>query len=200
MKRTPRKAIDKPPPREAILEAALRTIAEHTISGTRMRQIADQAGMSQGNLHYYFPAKADLFLALLDEMLETFSEERSSQLANGSLSPTQKLECFLDQMKDILLERRHLMDVYFDFWVQGTRDPTIQQKIQGMYARWRQDVAVAVEEGVRSGAFDPTHAPLIPTLLVSLMQGGSLQYLIEDEAFDIDAYFDAARALILRLL
>ena len=199
-RQTANRASEKTPPREAILEAALQIIAENTISRTRMRQIADRAGMSQGNLHYYFPSKAALFQSLLDDMLAMFSEERRSQLADSDLPTERKLECFLDQMKGILLERRHLMDVYYDFWVQGTRDPKIRRKMQGMYARYRKDIAGVVEEGVQSGAFDPTHAPLIPALLVSLMQGATLQYLMDEEAFDLDAYFDAAHTLILKLL
>jgi hypothetical protein len=44
-------------PAEAILEAALDTILIDKISGARLRQVAKQACMSQGNLHdYYMPA------------------------------------------------------------------------------------------------------------------------------------------------
>ncbi len=61
---------EKNDPAETILEAALETIFVEKISGARLRQVARRAGMSQGNLHYYYPTKDELFQALLDHLLK----------------------------------------------------------------------------------------------------------------------------------
>ncbi len=187
------------PPPERILEAALEVLSEHKISGTRMRQIARQAEMSQGNLHYYFPSKDALFLNLLDHLLERFVQERKDTLSDANIRPILKLSFILNQDRDIILRRKEL-DVFFDFWVQGTRDPAIREKITSLYARWRHDISLVIDEGVRTGLFNPRHAPLIPALLVSVMDGAALQYLIDPNAFDLDAYFTTAYEMILQLL
>jgi TetR/AcrR family transcriptional regulator len=183
-------------PERRILDAALQTIAEDKISGTRMRRIAEKAGMSQGNLHYYFPAKAQLFFALLEDMLATFVEDRESDLLKGDLPPLKKLELFFDQMRRIILERRRHMYAFYDFWVQGTTDDDIRVVIQGMYARWREDIRQVVREGVNQGIFDASAAQTLPPLMVSLMEGAALQHLIDGEALDLDAYFSAAMRII----
>ncbi len=188
-----------PSPRERILDAALEVLSEKKISGTRMRQIARQAEMSQGNLHYYFPSKDALFLDLLDHLLERFVEERKDTLADANIRPILKLSFILNQDQDIIRRRKEL-DVFFDFWVQGTRDEAIQEKISSLYARWRDDIGLIVDEGIRTGLFNPRHAAILPALLVSIMDGAALQYLIDPEAFSLDDYFHSAYEMILLLV
>ena len=106
----PATKLKKEAPISRILNAALATIAENTISGTRMRQIASTADMSQGNLHYYFPSKDGLFQSLLEDILSSFIEERQSELDNQALTPSEKIRCFLSQMQSILEDRRPTME------------------------------------------------------------------------------------------
>ena len=130
---------EKNDPAETILEAALETILIDKISGARLRQVAKRASMSQGNLHYYYPAKDDLFQSLLDHLLKTFVHERKTILADRSVQPEEKLRFFFNQQIQ-LIQRAKEVVIFFDFWVQGTKDIKIRKKIQKMYARWREDI------------------------------------------------------------
>jgi AcrR family transcriptional regulator len=185
---------------DSILRAALETIAEKKISGTRMRLIAERAGMSQGNLHYYFPTKTDLFLALLDDMLAQFVEEREAWLTASEQGPPEKLAAFIAQKEQLLLGNRSLMQAYYDFWVRGTADPAVRAQFQHMYDTWRADIERVVQEGVAQGVFDPRGAPEAPALLVALMEGAAMQYLIDSERFNLHAHFRAAKEMVFRLL
>ncbi len=185
--------------RKEILQATLEAIDECKISGAHLRDIASRAGISQGHLHYYYPSKQELFLDLLDYLLECFVEERRDVMLNCEIEPVPKLAFFLKQDMDVIRRKRD-MNVFYDFWVQGTRDPAIRQKIQELYGRWRDDIRSVVQKGVDAGAFSPRHADLIPFLLVSLMEGAALQHLIDEEAFDLEAYFAAAQDMVLKLL
>ena len=49
------------------LEAALHLFSTQGFRGTTMRQIADHAGVSMGNLYYHFPAKEDIFTELIEQ-------------------------------------------------------------------------------------------------------------------------------------
>lgn len=191
---------DPAPQETAILRAALETIAENKISGTRMRLIAARAGMSQGNLHHYFATKTDLLLALLDEMLATFVREREEWLNKTELAPREKLADFIEQKKRLLLARKALMQAYHDFWVHGTTDPAIQAQFQRMYDKWRGDIQTVVDEGVRRGVFDAQPAAAVPGLLVALMEGIALQYLVDPDRFDLDGHFQVANRMVFRLL
>jgi TetR/AcrR family transcriptional regulator len=186
--------------KEAILEATLRTVAECKLSGTRMRQIAKYAGMSQGNLHYYFPAKQSLITSLLDYMLAFSVAGRAEQLHSEHLSSHQKLQLFLDEKELALRERQDYMLAFYDLWVEATKTPEIREKMIEQYSVWRSDIHEVVQEGVRRGFFDAKAAEHAPGLLVSIMEGAALQFLIDPEVFDLHGHFQAACRMLVDYL
>ena len=56
--------------RAAILAAALETFSAHGYRGTRLEQIANNAGMSKPNVIYYFPNKEAIFVTLLNSHID----------------------------------------------------------------------------------------------------------------------------------
>ncbi len=60
--------------RERILDAALARFARTGLSGTRIDEIAADAGLSKTNLLYYFRTKNALYLAVLRRTLEMWLE------------------------------------------------------------------------------------------------------------------------------
>src|SRR5262249_59497949 len=55
--------------REQIVEAAVAVIAEKGLQNLSLSEIEKKAGMSRGQLTYYFAAKEDILLAVFDRML-----------------------------------------------------------------------------------------------------------------------------------
>ena len=53
--------------RRLVLDAALRLFSKQGFRGTSVREIADSAGVSIGNLYHHFPDKESIFRSLLDE-------------------------------------------------------------------------------------------------------------------------------------
>src|SRR5437588_4470546 len=56
--------------REQIIEAAMAVIAEKGVQNLSLSEIEKKAGMSRGQLTYYFPAKEDILLAVFDHLLQ----------------------------------------------------------------------------------------------------------------------------------
>src|SRR5215212_12065912 len=56
--------------REQILETALGLFAERGFDGTSTRQIAKEVGIAEGLIFHYFPTKARLLTAILEDRLE----------------------------------------------------------------------------------------------------------------------------------
>src|SRR6516225_8421885 len=56
--------------REQIVQAAVAIIAEQGLQNLSLSEIEKKAGMSRGQLTYYFPAKEDIFLAVFDRLLQ----------------------------------------------------------------------------------------------------------------------------------
>ena len=73
---------DTPPPppaedprRETILRLAKRRFMTEGYAGARMEPIAREAGVSTATLYGYFPGKAELFTAVIDDASEDFSRQ-----------------------------------------------------------------------------------------------------------------------------
>ena len=62
--------------RRAVLDAALYLFSHHGYRATTMREVADRASVSTGNVYHHFPDKDAIFRALIDEYLDLTESER----------------------------------------------------------------------------------------------------------------------------
>lgn len=185
--------------RAQILDAAFEVIAGRSLEATRMRDIAAAAGVSPPSLHYYFNTKDRLIIALLDRLLERFLSGREERLAAAE-GPLAKLRVLLEQQKQLISREKDQLEVYYDFWVQGTKRPVVRKKIREMYSNWRKDINRIVDEAVRAGLLRADRAAGAAVLLVSLFQGAALQSIIDPAGFDLDAYFAQVDEFITQFL
>jgi AcrR family transcriptional regulator len=61
--------------REAILEAAQQLFLKHGLRGTSMEAIARDAGIAKPTLYVYFPDKAAIFAALLEQLIAIWRQD-----------------------------------------------------------------------------------------------------------------------------
>ena len=87
--------------REKILVAAKRVFAEHPYSAASIRMVGSAAGIDHPLISYYFPTKADLFEALLDEIAETYYHANTTWFEGlGEMNPSSGLSLYLDRLLD----------------------------------------------------------------------------------------------------
>src|ERR1700746_2925624 len=60
--------------RDRIIEAACSVITEQGLQNLSLSEIEKKAGMSRGQLTYYFPAKEDILLAVFDHLIHAMHE------------------------------------------------------------------------------------------------------------------------------
>lgn len=70
--------------RQQIIDTARQTLIDTGIAGLILRDIAEQIGITHGNLQYYFPTKDDLVVAVFDQELERYTESMHQALAHSS--------------------------------------------------------------------------------------------------------------------
>src|SRR6202012_1602196 len=71
--------------RARLIEATIKSIADHGYPATTTRQIAESAGASLGAIAHHFPARVDLIATALDEVwrrMETVLRARVSHAAS----------------------------------------------------------------------------------------------------------------------
>lgn len=185
---------ERNPYEKHILKCAFNVIAKYSISGTRMRLIAEEAGMTASNLVYHFKTKRDLLLALLLDIQEDYEVDRYDYLNNSDDTLPGKLNAFFEQKKHSILYTPEKERVQFDFWVLGQSDSEIGKIFQHSYTLWHDHIAAVIQEycpGISSSDSD-----LIAYHMISFMMGGSMQYL-NQEQFDLNAYFDSGLTMFL---
>lgn len=94
--------------RSRILDAALDVFSAHGFRGATLDQIAEAAGLSKPNMLYYFPSKDEIFISLLNQLMETWLDPLVEMDAAGE--PLQEILAYvrrkLDLARDLPRESR----------------------------------------------------------------------------------------------
>lgn len=88
----------------AILEAAVKTFARFGFHGTRVADIAREAGVADGTVYIYFQNKEDILTSLFQELMDRFVSDLKAELEryNGTKC---KLETLIDYHFRVLNNR-----------------------------------------------------------------------------------------------
>ncbi|MFP4623369.1 MAG: TetR/AcrR family transcriptional regulator [Gemmatimonadota bacterium] len=194
----PGKKLPEEERREAILEAAYRVAVRETLGGLSMRAVAEEAGVSKGLLFFHFKDKGAMLLALLDWVLERAPRlDVPGDLEEGG-DPSLRLLRVLEHHISGIPQRQERVEMFMDFWVLGMTVPEVQRRIRSAFDRFRGEfepytapVAARFPERYDGGATEGLAA-----VVVSFIQGVSLQMMSDPGHFDIDRYMRALRGLV----
>lgn len=135
--------------RVKIVEASIKLFNQHGIQHVRLQQIADEAGMSVGNLAYHFHDKQEI----LKKIVTTVDEE----LANTFRS-WKDLTHFID-FDNQLSRLYHFLNVY-SFYFLDVVDlkrlyPDLYEGRQEQIEKFIHNLSLWLEKGVKSELFMP---------------------------------------------
>lgn len=102
--------------RTAILEASLELFSSQGYRGTSIREIAETAGVSTGNVYHHFPDKETIFQTVLGQYwnaIESPDFPFNKALASGTF-PDNLEELAVAARASVLLWRRHVALIYVD--------------------------------------------------------------------------------------
>jgi len=126
---------------QRILDEARRLLMEEGHGKLTMRRIAKAAGMSPGNLSYYYPTRADLLADLLQHVIDGYIEQLQSVRDRVSDDAEAQFRSVLAFVFDDLATRETTL-FFPELWALANRDDWIAQQMEKMYAQYR---AVLVE-------------------------------------------------------
>ena len=102
--------------RRQVLDAALNLFSHHGYRATTMREIADAAGVSTGNVYHHFPDKQAIFKTLVDELIAV-SDTRRFPFRRAMLSgrfPDNLEELAVATRESVREFREHFRLIYVD--------------------------------------------------------------------------------------
>ncbi len=92
---------------EKILNAAQTVFTQKGMDGTRMQEIADEAGINKALLHYYFRSKQKLFEAIFSKVFSQIFPDIKS-LIYSEKPIDEKLGVFIEKYIDLLMRNPFL--------------------------------------------------------------------------------------------
>jgi AcrR family transcriptional regulator len=148
-----------PEPRERILKAATDRILHYGYGKTTMAEIAQDCGMSAGNIYRFFPGKIDIAEAMAAKFDEESQRVSLWIAADGRRDPVRKLRDFfaerLDRTFGLFDEHPKLMELARILGEERPAHVAVEQ------ARERELLARILIEGADAGAFTLLHDPVI---------------------------------------
>lgn len=87
--------------RQQILAVARRKLLESGIEGLVLRDVAEELGITHGNLQYYFKTKGDLIEAVFDEEVSKFTDIMPAA-TEGATTRSGRISALVDSSIDLL--------------------------------------------------------------------------------------------------
>lgn len=155
-----------------ILRAAARVFRRSGVAAAGMREIAEEADLSPGNLYYYFAGKDELLFfcqdRTVDRMLESVEAARTSDLPVA------------EQLRNVIRAHLHYTleeleggsaHLEVDMLGEGLRKGIIEKR-----DKYEQAVRALVAKGVKRGEFAPCDAALVARAILGALNWTSRWY------------------------
>ena len=126
-----------------ILEAAEQLLIDSGYHNFSMRKVATKAGVSVGNLQYYFPSKDKLLEALLDKVIQNYLD--TFEKFKVKYAPKEQLiKIIKTVIKD--LSSKHATVFFPELWSMANHEKNISNIMDAMYGKYRALVAGLIRD------------------------------------------------------
>jgi TetR/AcrR family transcriptional regulator, repressor for uid operon len=144
--------ITDPDRRLRILGAAERAFVGNGFHATTMQHVADEAGMSAGNLYRYFPSKE----AIVEGLCELDQAELAAAFAELMADDRHILEAMRCGLrKHVLLKPPEKARLLVEIWAEAGRNPRVAQMTRAIDAEVRARVETLMDAAKVAGAASP---------------------------------------------
>jgi AcrR family transcriptional regulator len=173
--------------RSQLTRAAYKVVGQKGYYDFTIRDIAREAGLSTGLVHYYFKDKEDLLLNLLKE-INTNMTAILNRAIGRSDDPREKLDIFMRQAFDLIHTEKDYFYIVIDFWTQVNKNERMKRANVKLFRSYREECGKIIEEGIARGVFNRVDVEYTAALIISTIQGMIIQHVIDNGAFDYADY------------
>lgn len=192
-----RRAADRP---GEIVDAALTVFLAKGFAATRLDDVAAAAGISKGLLYRYFDNKAELFKAMVRQMLVTTIQATADQLRR-SPTATEALGLFLERIKAIAKDERRSAIPKLVISESGNFPELAAFYLAEVIGPAKRELAALVKRGIAEGEFrrvDPlamARLLIAPLVLSVIWRHTFAQH--DSTKFDVDALMQQHQDILL---
>jgi AcrR family transcriptional regulator len=184
--------------RQQIVEAAIAIITERGLENLSLSEIEKRAGMSRGQLTYYFPAKEAILLAVFDRLVILIHERVGTPVgrdgdATGGWDWVRHLLERLVAGPPVSPEFGCLQ---YTFLAQMSHRDDFRRRLAVLYESWRGNMALGLAADMVRARPARTASPrALASVVQALIHGLIMQKSVDPKAFDsrevVDLCLDA---------
>ncbi len=173
--------------RAQLTRAAYKVVGQKGYYDFTIRDIAREAGLSTGLVHYYFKNKEDLLLNLLKEINRNMLVVLNKAIS-ASDDPKEKLNIFMHQAFNLVRDEKDYFYIVIDFWTQVNKNDRMKRANTKLFKSYRDEISKILREGIEKGVFMKMDVDYTSAVIISIIQGMIIQYVIDTNAFDYEDY------------
>lgn len=170
--------------REQILRAACTVISDVGQAQLRVADVAKEAGLSSGTVHYYFDSKRAVMKAAFEYNYRHSLASRRL-LLSADHDPMTMLTKVVESYLPLRPESMQAWRVWSELWVEGVRDEELQVVNDTIYGEWRQlivELLARAQEAGQVRAGDPVE---LANMLLGMIDGLAVQVLVHSREMDV---------------
>lgn len=166
---------------QAILHAARRCLSERGYAAATIAEIAAEAGVSRGLLHYYFRSKEELLAQVVRAGTDAYVELLEAMFAQSESAHDLARELVV-AVRTIVESDPTFVSLSMECWTLARESPLVAHEVEDLYRQLRDAVSRGLEEAEGRGIIKPV-IPLQPlaALLLAITDGLVMQFLIHRE-------------------
>jgi AcrR family transcriptional regulator len=173
--------------RAQLTRAAYKVVGQKGYYDFTIRDIAREAGLSTGLVHYYFKNKEDLLLNLLKEINKNMLIVLNKAISTSD-DPKEKLNIFMNQAFNLVRDEKDYFYIVIDFWTQVNKNDRMKRANTKLFKSYRDEISKILKEGIEKGVFMKMDVDYTSAVIISIIQGMIIQYVIDTNAFDYEDY------------
>jgi AcrR family transcriptional regulator len=173
--------------REQIIEAAVAIIAEQGLQNLSLSKIENRAGMSRGQLTYYFKTWEDILLAVFDRLLQLMYERIGTppELPAEQPSAWPWIRHLLETVPEQPRVSPEFHCLQYTFLSQIGHRADFRRRLANLYGEWRNRMTEGlIEDLQKRPAVRPVSPRALATLVQAVLHGLAVQHAADPESFD----------------
>lgn len=172
--------------RRQLGEAALRCIVKHGNAGVSVRQIAAEAGVTQGLITHHFGEINELVAYAFDIMSEGLLQQIVKAVDDAEPTPAARLDAYIDASFSPLLFDRDVLGVWVVFWGLILHSPRMSVSQKQEYSGYLETIEGLISELAAAEGFAVGDIRLTAIAFNALLDGLWLAWCLNPSAFRPD--------------
>jgi AcrR family transcriptional regulator len=170
--------------REQIVEAAVAVITERGLQRFSLSEIETRAGMSRGQLMYYFASKEEILLAVFDRLLVLMYAKIGQPEANDNGSLLTNLERLFRRVLSQPPISPEFNTLQYTFLAQIGHRADFRERLARLYEEWRTALATDLEKTLSDGPGRRVTSRALASMIQAIFQGLAIQRAADPAAYD----------------